>query len=347
MKLKGFTALTAFAAACLIVPASGIGGGSEAVAQSRAAYNQPPGAHQQQARQPNLGGGFLELLITGRDPTPRTHAAPPPQQAQRRQAAPPPQQQTRAHAPQQTTLPARTAPQTRNNAQTAAPQPRQQTRQAPRAQAPRSLPANDAMPARIISARTPPTVRHQNATARNAAPQSQARPTNRQTAAVQASAPAPRANPRNTPVAERFRRTTVDYSGPYGPGTIVVDTSSRFLYLVQPGGKAIRYGVGVGREGFSWRGTETVTRKAKWPDWRPPESMRRRQPELPRFMAGGPDNPLGARALYLGNTLYRIHGTNEPHTIGQAMSSGCIRMMNEDVKDLYERVRVGARVVVM
>lgn len=344
MKLTGFTALTAFAAACLIVPASGIGGGSEATAQSRAAYNQPPGAHQQQARQPNLGGGFLEMLITGRDPTPRahaaprTHAAPPPQQAQRRQAAP---QQTRAQAPRQAQAPARTAPQTRNNARTAAPQRPQQARSAPR-----SLPANDAMPARVISARTPPTVRHQNATARSAAPQPAARAGNRQTAALQASAPAPRGNPRNSPVAQQYQRTTVDYSGPYGPGTIVVDTSSRFLYLVQPGGKAIRYGVGVGREGFSWRGTETVTRKAQWPDWRPPESMRRRQPELPRFMAGGPDNPLGARALYLGNTLYRIHGTNEPHTIGLAMSSGCIRMMNEDVKDLYERVRVGTRVVV-
>ncbi|HMB09807.1 L,D-transpeptidase family protein [Saliniramus sp.] len=339
MKLTGFTALTAFAAACLIVPASGIGDGGEASAQSRAAYNQPPGAHQQQARQPNLGGGFLELLITGRDPTPRTHAAPPPQQAQRRQAAP---QQTRAHAPRQAQAPARTAPQTRNNAQTAAPQRPQRARQAPR-----SLPANDAMPARIISARTPPTVRYQNATARSGALPSTARASNSRVASLQASAPAPRANPRNTPVAERFRRTTVDYTGPYGPGTIVVDTSSRFLYFIQPGGKAIRYGVGVGRQGFSWRGTETVTRKAEWPDWRPPESMRRRQPELPRFMAGGPDNPLGARALYLGNTLYRIHGTNEPHTIGQAMSSGCIRMMNEDVKDLYERVRVGSRVVVM
>jgi len=342
MKLTGFKALSALAAACLILPAGGFAGSGEAAAQSRGAYNQPPGAHQQhqQARQPNLGGGFLELLITGRDPTPRTHAAPPPpQQAQRRAVAPQPAQ---AHAPRQA-APARTAPQTRNNAQTAAPRQPQAARSAPAA-----LPANDAMPARIISARTPPTVRHQNmtATARSAAPQPQARPTNRQNASVQAGAPAPRVNQRGTPVAERFRRTTVDYSGPYSAGTIVVDTSSRFLYLVQPGGKAIRYGVGVGRDGFSWRGTETVTRKAQWPDWRPPESMRRRQPELPRFMAGGPDNPLGARALYLGNTLYRIHGTNEPHSIGQAMSSGCIRMMNEDVIDLYERVRVGARVVV-
>ncbi len=344
MKLTGFTALTAFAAACFIVPASGIGGSSEAVAQSRAAYNQPPGAHQQQARQPNLGGGFLELLLTGRDPTPRTHAAPPPQQARHRQAVPQP---TRAQAPRQAYAPARTAPQTRNNAQTAAPQ-RQPAQQAARRGA-RALPANDAMPARIISARTPPTLRYQNAsaTARTAAPQPAARPTAQRSASLQASAPAPRANPRGASVPQRYQRTTVDYTGPHGAGTVVVDTSGRLLYLVQPGGKAIRYGVGVGRQGFSWRGTEKITRKAEWPDWRPPESMRRRQPELPRFVPGGPDNPLGARALYLGNTLYRIHGTNEPHTIGQAMSSGCIRMMNEDVKDLYERVRVGARVVVM
>ena len=335
MKLTGFTALTAMAAVCLIAPATGIGGGGEAAAQNRAAYNEPPGAHQQQARQPNLGGGFLELLLTGRDPTPRTHAAPRPQQAQRPAASQGAQPLPHAR------MPAVNTPQSRNNAQTAAPRRQQQSRPAAGA-----LPPSDAMPARIISARTPPTVRHQNAIAQSAAPQQQPRLTNRQTASVQAGAPAPRANPRGTPVAERLRRTTVDYRGPYSPGTIVVDTANRFLYLIEPGGKAIRYGVGVGREGFSWRGTETVTRKAKWPDWRPPESMRRRQPELPRFMAGGPDNPLGARALYLGNTLYRIHGTNEPHTIGQAMSSGCIRMMNEDVKDLYERVRVGARVIV-
>jgi len=151
----------------------------------------------------------------------------------------------------------------------------------------------------------------------------------------------------SAPANGAFSRQVVSYSGPYSPGTIVVDTKSRHLFFIESNGKAIRYGVGVGREGFSWRGTEKVTRKAEWPDWRPPESMRRRQPELPRFMPGGPENPLGARALYLGNTLYRIHGTNEPHTIGQAMSSGCIRMMNEDVKDLYERVRVGAKVVVL
>jgi lipoprotein-anchoring transpeptidase ErfK/SrfK len=145
----------------------------------------------------------------------------------------------------------------------------------------------------------------------------------------------------------RYERQTVDYSGPHRPGTIVVDTPNRFLYLVQPGGKALRYGIGVGRPGFEWAGSKAVTRKAEWPDWRPPPEMLKRRPDLPTFMAGGPDNPLGARALYLGSSLYRIHGTNEPSTIGQAVSSGCIRMRNEDVTDLYERVRVGQRVVVI
>ncbi|MGP9821950.1 L,D-transpeptidase, partial [Salinarimonas sp. NSM] len=148
-------------------------------------------------------------------------------------------------------------------------------------------------------------------------------------------------------VADVYRRQTVAYEGRHAPGTIVIDTRNKFLYLVQEGGTALRYGVGVGREGFSWRGTERITRKAEWPDWRPPAAMRRRQPELPAFMPGGPSNPLGARALYLGDTLYRIHGTNEPGSIGRAMSSGCIRMMNDDVVDLYQRVRVGTLVVVM
>ncbi|WP_372424243.1 L,D-transpeptidase [Salinarimonas chemoclinalis] len=140
-------------------------------------------------------------------------------------------------------------------------------------------------------------------------------------------------------------RRVVDYDGRYAPGTIVISHSERRLYLVQEGGKAIRYGVGVGRPGFGWRGSYRLTRMAEWPDWRPPAAMRRRQPGLPVFMAGGPENPLGARALYIGNTLWRIHGSNEPHTIGEAVSSGCIRMTNEDVTDLYSRVRVGARIV--
>ena len=139
----------------------------------------------------------------------------------------------------------------------------------------------------------------------------------------------------------------VDYPGPHGSGTVVVDTPNRFLYLVEADGKAMRYGIGVGRPGFEWAGVKTITRKAEWPDWRPPAEMLKRRPDLPRFMAGGIENPMGARGMYLGSTIYRIHGTNEPHTIGQAVSSGCIRMRNEDVTDLYERVRVGTRVVIM
>ncbi len=145
----------------------------------------------------------------------------------------------------------------------------------------------------------------------------------------------------------RFRKQEVAYSGPHGPGTIVVDTPNRFLFLVLPGGRALRYGIGVGRPGFEWAGVKTVSMKREWPDWRPPAQMLRRRPDLPRYMAGGPDNPLGARALYLGSSLYRIHGTNEPHTIGQNVSSGCIRMLNDDVTDLYNRVKVGTRVIVI
>lgn len=145
----------------------------------------------------------------------------------------------------------------------------------------------------------------------------------------------------------RYERQTVDYTGPHRAGTVVVDTPNKFLYLVQGNGKAIRYGIGVGRPGFEWAGSKSITRKAEWPDWRPPSEMLKRRPDLPTFMAGGIDNPLGARALYLGSSLYRIHGTNEPSTIGQAVSSGCIRMRNEDVTDLYERVRVGTHVVVI
>jgi len=145
----------------------------------------------------------------------------------------------------------------------------------------------------------------------------------------------------------RFQRQEVAFTGRHAPGTIVIDTPSKYLCLVQSGGRAIRYGIGVGRPGFEWAGTKTVSMKREWPDWTPPAEMRKRRPDLPAFMQGGPANPLGARALYLGSSLYRIHGTNEPHTIGQSVSSGCIRMMNEDVTDLYERVRVGTRVHVI
>jgi lipoprotein-anchoring transpeptidase ErfK/SrfK len=143
-----------------------------------------------------------------------------------------------------------------------------------------------------------------------------------------------------------IRPETIAYETTLAPGSIVVETSERRLYFVLEGGQAIRYGVGVGREGFTWSGTNRVTRMAEWPGWTPPAQMRQRVPDLPAYMPGGPDNPLGARALYIGSTLYRIHGTSEPWTIGQAVSSGCIRMTNEDVIDLYNRVHVGALVVV-
>jgi lipoprotein-anchoring transpeptidase ErfK/SrfK len=145
----------------------------------------------------------------------------------------------------------------------------------------------------------------------------------------------------------RFRRTLVDYRTKEPSGTIIIDTANTYLYLVLGNGKALRYGIGVGREGFTWAGTEKVSRMAAWPDWRPPEEMIDRQPYLPRFMAGGPGNPLGARALYLGKTVYRIHGTNQPSTIGTFVSSGCIRLTNRDIMDLYTRVHVGTRTVVL
>jgi lipoprotein-anchoring transpeptidase ErfK/SrfK len=144
-----------------------------------------------------------------------------------------------------------------------------------------------------------------------------------------------------------LKRQEVSYSGPEFPGTIIIDTAHTHLLLVLEGGKAMRYGIGVGREGFTWSGRERVSRMAEWPDWYPPKEMIERQPYLPRIMAGGPGNPLGARALYLGSTLYRIHGTNQPDTIGKYVSSGCIRLVNDDIEDLYGRVRVGAQVVVL
>ena len=144
-----------------------------------------------------------------------------------------------------------------------------------------------------------------------------------------------------------FRRTLVDYRTAEPPGTIIIDTSNTYLYLVLENGVAIRYGIGVGREGFTWAGSERVSKMAEWPDWHPPNEMIGREPHLPRFMAGGEGNPLGARALYLGKSLYRIHGTNQPSTIGTFVSSGCIRLTNADIADLYSRVQVGSRVVVL
>jgi lipoprotein-anchoring transpeptidase ErfK/SrfK len=145
----------------------------------------------------------------------------------------------------------------------------------------------------------------------------------------------------------RYQKQIVEYPTKEQPGTVVIDTNNRFLYYVQGSGKAIRYGVGVGRPGFEWAGVKTVSEKKEWPEWRPPSEMLARRPELPTYMAGGPENPLGARAIYLGSSLYRIHGSNEPQSIGTAVSSGCIRMRNEDVIDLYERVKVGTKVIVI
>ncbi len=151
----------------------------------------------------------------------------------------------------------------------------------------------------------------------------------------------------NARLAPRLRRQVVDYRAKEAPGTIIIDTSHTFLYYVLGNGKAIRYGIGVGRQGFTWAGVKSVVRKAEWPDWYPPPEMLQRQPYLPRMMAGGPSNPLGARAMYIGGTQYRIHGTNNPASIGKHVSSGCIRMTNDNAIDLYNRVKVGAKVIVL
>ena len=173
---------------------------------------------------------------------------------------------------------------------------------------------------------------------------------------VHASAPAPAPIPAPAPLVEPPKaaegpgalvRQVVDYASRQTPGTVIIDTGNTFLYFVLNDRQAMRYGIGVGREGFTWSGEQTVARKAEWPDWHPPAEMVSRQPYLPRFMAGGPGNPLGARAMYLGETEYRIHGTNKPDTIGKRVSSGCIRLTNDDVVDLYERVKVGAKVIVL
>jgi lipoprotein-anchoring transpeptidase ErfK/SrfK len=157
----------------------------------------------------------------------------------------------------------------------------------------------------------------------------------------------PAAQDEDSALPDRLRRTIVSFNTSEAPGTIIIDTGNTALYYVLGQGRAIRYGVGVGRQGFTWAGTQTISRKAEWPDWYPPAEMVARQPYLPRFMAGGPGNPLGARAMYLGSSEYRIHGTNDPTTIGKFVSSGCIRLTNEDVTDLFNRVNVGTKVVVL
>ena len=154
------------------------------------------------------------------------------------------------------------------------------------------------------------------------------------------------ANPDDEQLDPKWQKTVVFYRTTEAPGTIIVQTSERYLYVIQPGGRALRYGIGVGRDGFQWQGLVKITRKMEWPDWTPPEEMIQRQPYLPRWMAGGPGNPLGARAMYLGTTVYRIHGTNQPQTIGTQISSGCFRLTNPDVSDLYDRVPVGTKVII-
>ncbi len=159
--------------------------------------------------------------------------------------------------------------------------------------------------------------------------------------------PAPAPDDEDSVLPERLRRAVVTLDTREAPGTIIIDTGNTVLYYVLGGGRAIRYGVGVGRQGFTWSGVQSISRKAEWPDWYPPSEMIARQPYLPRFVAGGPGNPLGARAMYLGSSEYRIHGTNDPTTIGKFVSSGCIRLTNSDVSDLYSRVEVGTKVVVL
>ena len=165
--------------------------------------------------------------------------------------------------------------------------------------------------------------------------------------APQVQQPAPADENDDAQLDPRLQRQIVSYSGREAPGTVIIDTPHTYLYYVLGGGKAIRYGIGVGREGFTWSGVKSVERKAEWPDWYPPAEMLARQPYLPRMTAGGPGNPLGARAMYIAGTQYRIHGTNAPSTIGRQVSSGCIRLTNEDVIDLYNRVQVGAKVIVL
>jgi lipoprotein-anchoring transpeptidase ErfK/SrfK len=165
------------------------------------------------------------------------------------------------------------------------------------------------------------------------APRLQSQPTQEQSVASQLPA--------------RLQRQVVSYATREAPGTVIIDTPNTYLYLVLGHGQAVRYGIGVGRDGFTWSGVQSITKKSEWPDWTPPPEMISRQPYLPRYMAGGPGNPLGARAMYLGGTVYRIHGTNAPGTIGTRVSSGCIRLTNQDVADLYSRVNVGTKVIVL
>ncbi len=284
MRSSVLVSLLALAIALPVAPSLAAGAGPVVIPgigpeQAPAYAMQPVAAQPRYAsssrQQSNLGGGFLELLLTGRDPSPAELPAP------------------------DSAYPRGTRPQPGLTA-------------APRIQAPAAAPRVETA---AFGAQTAPAATPRLSVQRGLDP--------------------------------AFVRQEVDYDSKYPAGTIIVHTPSRYLYLVLGNGRALRYGIGVGRPGFEWAGEKRVTRKAEWPDWTPPPEMLKRRPDLPRHMAGGPENPLGARALYLGSSLYRIHGTNEPYTIGHNVSSGCIRMMNEDVIDLYDKVPVGARVIVM
>ena len=315
----------------------------------------PEPAPVQQASQQNMGGGFIEFLFRGsiqdqpgeRYPQPQ-YAPQPPQYGSPQPQYAPRQPQPQYSAPQLQ----RAVPQP----QYAAPQPQYAAPEpAPAVAQPEPAPARPLNPLEALFAplmpqqsqqpqqQPPPVVATYDPDPEN--PGYREPGTRNPRAGVPSAVP--RVDPARYPINPKFLKQSVPYAGKEPAGTIIIDTPNKFLYLVQGDGTALRYGVGVGRPGFTWAGVKTVSQKKEWPDWVPPPEMLDRQPDLPRHMAGGPKNPLGARAMYLGSTLYRIHGSNEPWTIGTNVSSGCIRMRNEDVIDLYERVKVGTKVVVI
>jgi lipoprotein-anchoring transpeptidase ErfK/SrfK len=308
-------------------------------AEPAIASSAPAPVHQVQ----NMGGGFIEALFRGTiHPQPGVPHYAQPQYPPQPQYAPPQPQHAAAPQPQYTPQP-----------QAAAPQPQY----APVAQ-PQPAPPMNPLEALFAPLQQRPQPQSEMQTASYEPDHEEQgyrdpyvrNPRRAPLSAVPHPGPhsvAPRDAAARYQINPKFLKQTVPYNGKEAAGTIIIDTPNKFLYLVQSGGTAVRYGVGVGRPGFTWAGTKTVSLKKEWPDWTPPPEMLQRQPDLPRHMAGGPKNPLGARALYLGSSLYRIHGSNEPWTIGTNVSSGCIRMRNEDVIDLYERVKVGTRVVVI
>ena len=336
-------------------------------------------AFAQQTNSAGGGGGFIEMIFAGvaREPTvPRPYQPEPeyPTYPQANMSAPPQPgyQAASAETASQTAV----APQPANQVATAAPtnsQSQVNDQAAPQAPAANQLPVSRQVSrqrqTRQQAPRTPQQVAYQDAAASVPQPRRQAArdsdyvniipmpsvgyeplPPVKEDAPVASApafAPSSDGDMAHQQVDPKFNPQVVEYSSPEKPGTVIIDTPHHFLYLVQEEGKAMRYGIGVGKPGFTWHGVKTVTAKKEWPDWYPPPEMIQRRPDLPRYMAGGPENPLGARAMYLGSTLYRIHGSNEPWTIGGDVSSGCIRLRNADVIDLYGRVQVGAKVVVM